>query len=71
MDGGMDEKRRERGQGRERDDSYLHPRQLVYKSSPERRKGGNKKQNKTKAHQRCSHKLTHAQSNPAPERERV
>lgn len=28
----------------EREGSYLHPRRLVYKSSPERRKRGNKKQ---------------------------
>lgn len=32
------------GEG-ERKDSYLHPRQLLYKSSPEGRKRGNKKQN--------------------------
>lgn len=56
---------REEEEEEEREDSYLHPRQLVYKSSPERRKRGNTKQ-KTKRTSKMQPQLIHAQSKPAP-----
>lgn len=48
MDEGMSEKKRQQREG-----SYLRPRQLVYKSSPERRNGKKKSKRKTTI-KRCS-----------------